>query len=155
MEGWVCTLTGVAATGDVTQLYPVWASAGVDPASATNGQIMRYPCGGVLYNIQIETDGSTAGSLELYDISGAELGIDVSSADVITDTQLDTAIAANNAKLIYEQNFSATPSTPINVSPRSIMKGLAARYVQTGGTGGTIKLNLVVKGGFRKTVKVG
>ncbi len=152
MEGWVTTLSHVTSTGDVTQIYPSWAPAGVAYASATNGQLMRYPCEGTLFNIQIETDGTNAGVLQLYDISGAQQGADVSSAAVITNTQLAAAITAGTAKLIYEQNFASTPTTPINVSPRGFMKGLAGRFVASGGE---IKLNLVVKGGFRLTVKVG
>ena len=155
MESWVITLTGVAADGNVTQLYPAKCSAGIAPGSATNGQQIRRPCNGTLYNIQIKTDGTTSGSLELYDIDGAKAGADVSSLTVITDTQLDAAITAGDASLIFDQNFAATPTTPISVSPRGFMKGLAARYVQSGGTGGTIVVNLVVSGGYRKTTKVG
>lgn len=155
MEGWTQALTGVAADGDCEQIYPAWAAVGTDPAAATNGQWIRQPCEGILYNLQIMTDGSTAGALELYDMSGHERGINVSSAVAITDTQLDAAIAAGDAKLIFNQNFAATPTTPINISPRSFSKGLVGRYVQSGGTGGTITLNLVVQGGFRRTQKVG
>lgn len=152
MEGWVCTLEDVTSTGNVTQIYPDWAPAGTAYASATNGQQMRYPCSGVLFNIQIETDGTNAGILQLYDISGEQAGADVSSATTITNAQLVAALAAGNAKLIYEQNFASTPTTPINVSPRGFMKGLAGRFVASGGE---IKLNMVVKGGFRLTTKVG
>lgn len=152
MEGWVTTLEDVTSTGDVTQIYPSWAPAGTAYASATNGQLMRYPCGGTLFNIQIETDGTNSGILQLYDVSGAELGADVSSATTITNAEITAAITAGTAKLIYEQNFASTPTTPINVSPRGFMKGLAGRFVSTGGQ---IKLNLVVKGGFRLTTKLG
>ena len=155
MESWVITLTGVAANGNVTQLYPAKCTAGTAVASATNSQQIRQRTNGTLYNVQIKTDGSTAGALELYDIDGNQGGADVSSATTITDTQLDALIASGDASLIFDQNFASTPTTPITVSPRGFMKGLAGRYVQSGGTGGTITINLVVSGGYRKTTKVG
>lgn len=155
MEGWVQALTGVAADGDCEQIYPSWAAVGADPATVTNGQWLRCPCEGILYNLQIMTDGSAAGALELYDFNGADAGANVSSLVAITDTQLDAAITAGNARLIYNQNFAATPTTPINISPRSFQKGLVGRFVQSGGSGGVITLSLVVQGGFRRTQKVG
>jgi hypothetical protein len=95
----------------------------------------------------METDGAQPFTLELYDISGHELGINVSSATAITDTQLDAAISAGKARLIYKQNFVATPVTPVPpIGPARIMKGLAARAV---GVSGTCAANLVVQGCYR------
>ena len=151
-DGWVVALTAVAATGDVTQLYPTWVSAGVAKSSSTNGQILRRPMQGAIHSIQIEPDGSNGGTIQLYDIDGGQWGADVSSAAVITDTQLDAAIAAGKAKLIWEQQFSGTVgSGPVNASGifRAFMKGLAARMVMSVPAGGCT-LNLVVSGGFEK-----
>lgn len=148
MDRWVVPLSIVAATGVVTQLYPVWASAGIDPATATPSQEVRQPCEGQLISLQVATDGTNALILEVYDISGIELGIDVSSATAITDAQLDAAIAAGKAKLIFEQNVAGSGLTPFApVGPARIMKGLAARAV---GATGTCKLNMVVQGCYRK-----
>lgn len=152
MERWVCALTGVAADGNVTQLYPAWAATATAPASATNGQQIRNPTSGILWQLQVKTDGANAGVIELYDINGIERGIDVSSAAVITDTQLDAAIAAGDAKLIYSQNFIATPETPFNLGVAAFQKGLAARFVAAAGA---CTLNLTVDGGYRYTTKVG
>ena len=147
MDRWVCPLTIVASNGNVTQLYPVPAGSGVNPATATPAQQVRQPCEGQLISLQVASDGTNAGILELYDISGHELGVDVSSATTITDAQLDAAIAAGNAKLILEQNFSGSGLTPwAAVGPARFMKGLAARAV---GVSGTCKLNMVVQGGYR------
>lgn len=151
MERWVCALTGVASNGNITQLYPANASAGVNPATATNGQLIRKPCEGTLYSMQIETDGTNPGTVQLWDINGIEIGVDVSSAAALTDTQVSDAITAGLAKLIYEQNFTASPATPIGIGYASFQKGLAARFVGSG----SCKLNLVVSGGYRKTEKVG
>lgn len=145
MEGWVVTLTGVAADGNVTQLYPAWAAAGANPAVATLGQQIRQPIEGQVISLQIRTDGTNGGVIELYDINGTQAGANVSSAAVITDTQLDAAIAAGNAKLIYTQNFIASPETPINMGWKGFQKGLAARYVGSG----FCDLNLVINGGYR------
>ena len=147
MDRWVVSLDIVAATGVVTQLYPNYATTGVDPATATVSQQVRQPCEGQLISLQVASDGTNAGILEMYDINGNDLGINVSSAATITDTQLDTAIAAGKAKLILEQNFAGSGLTPwAPVGPASFMKGLAARAV---GVSGACKLNLVVHGGYR------
>lgn len=154
MEKWVTqTLTIGAADGNVTQLYPTYAAVGINPATATTGQQMREPTHGQLISLQIKTDGTNAGTLELYDISGTLLGIDVSSTDVITDAQLDAAITAGNARLIFDQNFIGAGTTPLTpVGPAGFSKGLAARAV---GSTGTCRLNLTVQGGFRYTTKAG
>lgn len=147
MEHWVCALSMVTATGNVTQLYPAWASAGTAPSVATPSNQVRQPCEGQLISASVASDGANAGVVELYDISGHELGIDVSSSTTITDTQLDNAIAAGKAKLIYEKPFAGTGLTPWEpIGPARFMKGLAARVV---GSTGTCKLNLVVQGGYR------
>jgi hypothetical protein len=140
-------LTIVAANGDATQCYPTYAAAGTDPATATPSQQVRMPTDGQLISLQVASDGTNAGILELYDISGHELGINVSSATAITDAQLDAAIAAGKAKLILVQNFAGSGLTPwASVGPASFMKGLAARAV---GAAGACTLNLVVHGGYR------
>ncbi len=154
-NAWVITLTSVAATGNVSQLYPVICSAGVNPATANNGDLIRKPMQGALHSLQVETDGSHSGALEVYDISGIDLGIDVSSAVVITNAQLAAAITAGTAELIFAQNFAGTSGSGTVNAPgiyRSFMKGLAARFISDAGTGvGTCTLNLVVSGGFQKT----
>lgn len=147
MDRWVCPLTLVTATGDVTQLYPAYAPTGVDPSTATTAQQVRKPCEGQLISVQVCSDGTNGGILEIYDISGADLGINVSSATAITNTQLTAAISAGKAKLILKQNFAGSGLTPwAPVGPASFMKGLAARAV---GVAGTCDLNLVVHGGYR------
>lgn len=147
-EGWVSASLGfVAANGNVTQLYPPWCSTGVDPATATNAQMVRTPSSGELISCQVETDGSNAGVIELYDINGIELGIDVSSGTTITDAQLDAAIAAGHAKLIYSQNVVATGITPPSCGYRKILHGLAARFV---GAAGACRLNIVSSGLYYK-----
>jgi hypothetical protein len=147
MDRWVVALSLVAANGNVTQLYPAYAAAGSDPATATPANQVRKPCEGQLISCQVASDGTNAGILELYDISGSDLGINVSSAATITDAQLDAAIAANKAKLILVQNFAGSGLTPWSpVGPAGFTKGLAARAV---GATGTCTLNLVVHGGYR------
>jgi hypothetical protein len=147
LDRWVIQTSLVAATGVVQQLYPDYATTGVDPSTATPAQQVRMPTEGQLISLQVASDGTNAGILELYDINGHDLGINVSSANVITDTQLDTALAAGKAKLILEQNFAGSGLTPWSpVGPASFMKGLAARAV---GVTGTCKINMVVHGGYR------
>ncbi len=151
-DPWVCALTAVAATGDLTQLYPVTCTAGVAKAASTNGQLLRRPREGSLASIQVQPNGTDGGTIEIYDIDGAPWGADVSSATAITNAQLVVALAAGKAKLIWSQDFTGTVgSGPVNASgmPRQFMKGLAARFSNTTPTG-TCNLDLVVAGGFEK-----
>lgn len=149
MDRWVVPLSIVTSAGDATQAYPVWATAGVDPASATPSQLVRCPCEGQLVSLQPETNGTNAFTLEVYDISGIELGINVSSASAITNAQLSAAISAGKAKLVFSQNIAGSGLTPItNIGPARFMKGLAFRAVADTATG-TCKVNAVVQGGYR------
>ena len=147
MERWVINLQDVLSTGDLTQLYPDSAAVGIAPSTATPSQQVRHPCEGTLVALQVKTDGTNGGTLQVYDINGWECGADVSSLVAITNTQLTTALADGRAKIIFEQNFAgsgATPFTPIG--PARFLKGLAARFV---GSAGEIELNLTVQGGHR------
>lgn len=151
---WVIAVTGTASngTGNVTQLYPATCTAGVNPATATNGQLIRKPAEGAVHSIQVEPDGTNGGKIQIYDISGIDLGIDVSSATAITNAQLTAAITAGTARLIFEQTFAGTVGSGIVNAPgiyRSFAKGLAARFVSDNSTG-TATLNLVVGGGCLK-----
>lgn len=146
-EGWVCDLTGVAATGVVTQLFPAWCSVGTAKSTATPGQFVREPTSGELTGLQIQTDSTNGGIIELYDMNGADAGAEVSSATSITNAQLVAALAAGTAKLVYRQNFEAAGLTPPSIGYIRFLKGLAARYVSASGT---CSLNLKVSGGYRK-----
>lgn len=153
MESWAAvSLSAVTdATGNVTQLYPPFAVAGVNPATAMLGQQIRSPLEGLLYSLQIETDGTNGGTLQIYDISGLDAGADVSSATVITATQLNAMITAGRAKIIYEQNFISSPETPVGFGYRNFMHGLAGRLISASGS---CKLNMVVGGGFSYRTKI-
>jgi hypothetical protein len=147
MDRWTVPLSIVAATGDVTQLYPTWAPPGTAPGTATPANQVRMPCEGQLISLQVQTDGNSSMVLEIWDVSGIELGIDVSSAATITDAQIDAAVAAGKARLIFTQNIAGSGLTPIApVGPAGFVKGLAAR---ASGASGTCILNLVVHGGYR------
>lgn len=151
MEGWVVQLSSVANNGDITQLYPAWAAAGADPSTATLGDQIRQPIEGQIISLQVRTDGTNGGYVELWDANGALGGADVSSDDEISDAEMAAMISAGNAKLIYTQNFVALPETPINMGWKGFLKGLAARFV---GTGGVCYLNIVVNGGYRYITKL-
>lgn len=153
-EGWAgISLTIGVATADLKQLYPTYAAVGVVPATAVAGDQIRKSCEGTLVTLQVETDGTNAGTLELYDISGDDLGANVSTLTAITNAQLVAAIASGQAKLIFRQNFAGSGLTPWSpVGPRSFMKGLAARVV---GLAGVCYLNMTVNKGFHYTTKGG
>jgi len=160
MSKWVtATKSIVADDGALFQVYPDYAPVGVDPATATNGQQMREPTSGQLVGLQVQTDGTNGGILELYDMSGTLFGINVSSTDVITNAQLVAALAApgpKKARLIYSQNFIGSPTTYLApMGPDFFLKGLVARVKGGPTPTGTYKLNLTVYGGYRITTKAG
>lgn len=153
MEGWSgISLSAVTSTGNLTQLYPTWAPTGIAKASATNGQQIKTPCEGILHQVQVKTDGTNGGTIEIWDLNGDDAGADVSSATTVTNAQLTTLQSMGLAKLIYSQNFQAAPTTPFGTGFRPFQRGLAARFVAASGS---CDLNLVVGGGFRLTTKVG
>lgn len=147
MEGWAIQLDRGTAGGDFTQLYPDFAAAG-DVWPGTRGDNIRTPMGGKLGALQVATDGASGGTVELWDVSGLELGIDVSSLDAITAAQMTAAAAAGKAKLVWKGEIAATVgAAPPWSSFRSFMKGLAARFTGAAATGYCV-LNLSVEGGF-------
>jgi hypothetical protein len=152
-EGWVQDLTIVAATGDCTQVYPSWATVGDALSGATTGDTFRKPTGGKCTSLQIMTDATNGGTLELWDYSGFDDGIDVSAAATITNAQIVAAVAAGTAKLIHKQNYIASSETPVNIGAFSFQKGLVAR-VYNAGASGTCSLSLKVSGGVNKIVKI-
>lgn len=138
-------------TGVATQIFPPWMAAGANPGTATVGQLLREPCEGQLINISVNSDLVHAGELELWDISGIELGVDVSSVEppVITATVLNAAVAAGKAKLLLKQQFAASNLTPwAPAGPTRIMKGLAARVI---GAAGSANINFTTDGCYRYT----
>lgn len=157
MEAWGgIELDEVATAGDLEQLYPNWVTPGVNKATAVHGDQIRQPLGGQVLSVQVQTDGTSGGVIELWDFNGQDAGADVSSAVVITNAQLTTAIAQGNAKLMWRQDFSADAgarTASARVMP--FVHGLAARYTDDGTPGAKCYLNLVVDGGYEKLTKVG
>ncbi len=148
-DSWVIDLTAVAATGNLQQLYPVWAPVGTAIAVAVPGNQIRKPTEGYVGGMQIKTDNSNAGYIEVWDLNGADAGADVSSLAVVTNAQLVILQALGKAKLIWNQNFTATSgaSTPASFG-KKFVHGLAARFVNAGPTG-ACTINIDVDGGFR------
>lgn len=152
MEGWAgIPITFGTSTGDLKQIYPTWAPVGVNPATATSGDSIREPTSGILYSLQIQTDGTNGGIIEIWDVDGEDGGADVSSGTTITNAQLLAAQSRGLAKLIYSQNFVAsTGATPPGASFRGFMRGIAARFVAAAGS---VNLNVTVAGGYRLVTK--
>ncbi len=156
-DSWINTLTAVAAsTGAIVQLYPVWCPSGVNPfAPNSAGAQIRRPVEGELLNVQIQSDGTNGGVIEIWDVNGLDGGIDVSSATALTAAQVASLITRGLARLIYSQNFAgASGATNPTIVGKIFARGLAARYSNLGPTG-TCVLNLTVKGGFELTDSAG
>jgi hypothetical protein len=152
MEAWSgIQLNAGTATGDIIQIFPTWAPLGQTTlANRTPGLTCRVPRQGTLYSIQVQTDSLNGGTIELWDVSGDDIPVDVSTIPnpPITNAQLTALVSRGLAKLIYSQDFvansgAATPSAP----PRPFLRGLAGRFVNTGAVG-YCRLNLVVTNGF-------
>jgi hypothetical protein len=140
-------LTAVAATGDLTQLFPTFAAVG--SAATTSGALRRRACEGTLLGCEVEPDGANGGELELWDLNGADVGANVNTAVAITNAQLVALQALGLARLMYSQKFTATAGARLAFSHAiPFSKGLAARYVSATGT---CELNLRVDGGYRYT----
>lgn len=157
-NSWVIALTAVAATGNVTQCYPAWAPTGVNPATAARGEEIRHPREGQLHSFHVGVDGSNGGTLEIYDINGADAGADVSSAAVITNAQLVSLISRGLAKLLYTIDFAGTVGSgpaPYSGLYRAFARGLGMRFSNVGPTG-ACKVNCVIGGiGFQLQASAG
>lgn len=148
MMGWAgISLAAVAATGDLTQLYPDCCTVGT--GATTMGTQKRTPSEGTLASLQVEPDAIDGGIIQIWDLNGADIGADVNTAAAITNAQLVLLQAAGRARLIFEQVFSGSSGARTAVSfGMPFTHGLAGRYVNTTGT---CKLNITADGGFRKT----
>lgn len=149
-DSWINPLTAVlATTGAIVQLFPSWCPAGVNPFTTNSmGAQIRRPIEGELLNIQIQSDGTNGGVIEIWDVNGLDAGVDVSSATALTAAQVNALITRGLARLIYTQNFAgASGATNPTIVGKIFARGLAARFSNIGPTG-TCTLNLTVRGGF-------
>ena len=104
--------------------------------------------------LQVETDGTNGGEIELWDINGKDVGADVDTATAITQAQLTAALALGKARIVYSQKFAGSSGARLALAHGvPFMHGLAARYINVVNAApvGTCELNLTVDGGFRKT----
>jgi hypothetical protein len=136
----------VALTGNLTQLYPASCTAG--SGAVTMGNTVRGVCEGILVSAQVEPDGTNGGTIEIWDVNGADAGADVDTATVITNAQLVAMVSAGKARIMYAQTFSGTGARLAVAHGVTFAHGLAARFI---GSAGTCELNLIVSGGCRKT----
>jgi len=144
------TLSNVAATGDLVQLYPATVTAGT--GATTRGTERRKPLSGVLYRAEVYTVSGVGGVIELWDVAGLDRGAsnNVDTGTALTNAFLTTEIAAGRAKLLWRQNFAGTSGSRYPVFNQRVpfMKGLAARFVS--GDSGNVELSLVCDGGYTK-----
>lgn len=152
---WIVTLTAVLANGNATQLYPAYATAGVAKSSATPGQNIRAPSGGKVHSLRVIPDGTNAGTLEIWDANGEMIGADVSTAAVVTDTQIDTLVTQRMAKLLHTDSIAAavTAENRATIS-LDFTKGLVARF-SNAGAAGSVQLVMSVTGGHKTKQRSG
>ncbi len=80
-EAFSVTLSAVAATGNITQIFPAHAAVG-------SGIVYRHPSKGCIFYMQFVGDGSNAGTIEAWDVNGEEGGANVNTATAITNAQM-------------------------------------------------------------------
>lgn len=147
----ITTLPFGTSTGDLKQLYPQVVPAG--SGATTSGTLVRRPDMGTLFSIQVKSDGTNGGYVEIFDVNGADGGADVNTGVTITNAQLTVLIAAKKAVLLFTQNFQGSAGAPvISGGPRGFAHGLAARFV---GAAGSCDLVLSVGGGYTVTTLAG
>lgn len=148
MDAFTSALTAVTATGNLKQIYKPECTPG--PGTGVSGTQKRQPCEGVAWNVEVKTDGVNGGTIELYDMNGADVGADVDTLDVITNAQLTAAVAAKKARLMWSQQFAGSGTARLAVNRgTTFAKGLAARF-SNAGPAGTCTLNVQWDGGERK-----
>jgi len=150
MTPWPLALATVAATGNITQCYPAFCTAGA--GAGTQGELVRRPTEGTINSLTVVGDGSNAGTLELWDASGVDAGADVDTLAVVTNAQMATLVAAGKAKLIASVLIAGTDQlTVFNAGSAGApcMKGLCARFSNAGPTGAAT-ININATGLFQK-----
>lgn len=144
------TLSNVAATGDLVQLYPEHVSAG--SGATTAGTERRKPLSGVIYRAEVYAVSGVGGAIELWDVAGLDRGAsnNVDTGTTLTNAYLQAERAAGRAKLLWTQNFAGTSGARYPVFNQRVpfMKGLAARFIS--GDTGDIILSIVADGGYTK-----
>lgn len=146
MKSWSpLVMTAVASNGNLTQLYDPAGTAG--SGLTTAGVEVRKPIEGIIYWLDVMPDGSNGGTIEIWDLNGADGGADVNTATVITDAQRATAVTLGKASLLWTQIFTGSSGARLaQQRPITFMHGLAARFYNSGPTG-VCTLTVAVDGG--------
>jgi len=141
------TLSGVAANGVVTQLFPTTIVTTVSTATypPSGGGLVKRAVNGRIDHITIESDGVNGGYVEIWDVTGLDRGASNNANDSVslTDAYVDA-----NGKLLATVMIkpAAGAGHPFGSSLGAIPfdKGLAMRYVGSG----VVNVAPVIEGGF-------
>lgn len=150
------SVSAVASNGVATQLFPTTiansactSTATYPPAAA--GKIRR-PTSGTLRSMEVTSDRTNAGVLELWDVAGQDRGAS-NNVNSGGDTMTDAYLSANG-RLIAKINIDPAGGAGVplswNLGDLHFSKGLAARFVN-GGPTGAVFLAPDVDGGFMVT----
>lgn len=139
-------LAGVAANGNLTQIYPDSCTPGTGVVSM--GNLVRKPVYGTIHGIQVFTDGVNGGVIEIWDLDGNDGAADVNTGVTITNAQLLAAIALGKARLMWTQRYigGGTATFPSEI-PVPFQHGIAARNVAAAGS---CQINVTMAGGYVK-----
>lgn len=137
----------------VTQLFP--DSCTVGSGATTAGTERRKPTDGTLYRLEVYPSGAAAGTIEIFDVAGLQEGAtnNVDTGETLTNAYVTAEIAAGRGRKIWHQTIagSAGGGKVMVGLPASIMRGLAARWIDAAGGGKKCILNINVDGTFYKS----
>lgn len=144
----------VSATGDLTQLFPAFATAGA--GTLLRGELVRKTCEGVLYRVDVDPSDAVGGYFELWDVAGQPFGAtnNINTQTQLTNTYVAAEQAAGRARMIWRTDFKGDSGlTTKTFATRTVFnQGLAGRFVNAIDAVGTknIAVNIVAEGGYFK-----
>lgn len=157
MQAWSpLILSNVGASGNLTQFFPEWVTAGV--TTNNPGDMRRKTTEGVLHRIDLSPVDQFGGYFELWDVGGRPYDVsgsnNVNTGTTLTDAYLQAEKTAGRAKQIWRIDFKGDSGlmTKTFATRVPFSHGLAGRFVNTDETAGTIDINvnIVAEGGYLK-----
>lgn len=153
MQAWApISVSAVSsATGNLTALFPATCTVISSPGT-TPGSLRRRQTAGVLTRCEVFTSDAAGGTIEIWDVDGLWEGANnnVSTGTTLTNSYLTAKQALGEARMIWTQAFKGDSGSraAIFTAHCPFSRGLAARYINSGGT--SVTLSIVADGGFMK-----
>lgn len=146
-------------TGDLTQLFPAFATVG--SGATTAGTLVRKCQEGVLYRVDVDPTDAVGGVLELWDLGGRPYDFaqgggnnNINTGTTLKNAYLTAEQTAGRARMIWRTDFKgdAGLTTKTFATRVPFGQGLAARFIDAVDAVGTkaVIINVIAEGGFTK-----